>query len=141
MLRITCDTNTLISGFLFKGKEKKLLELIAENKVQLYLSNEVISEFSRVLKYPRLVSKYASHSEIMDTLLELSHIVESAQKIDLIKEDPTDNKVLECAMAAKAKYIISGDNHLLKIKRNTQKNESLIDFSSTQRKNIFSSNS
>jgi hypothetical protein len=39
------------------------------------------------------------------------------EKIAIIRDDPADNKVLECAIAAGAKFIITGDKHLLKLKK------------------------
>ena len=44
------------------------------------------------------------------------HVVEPKEEIKFIKEDPKDNIILECALAAKAGYIVSGDKHLLKLK-------------------------
>ncbi len=43
--------------------------------------------------------------------------LEPTEKLDIIKDDPDDNKFLECAFAASAEYIISGDEHLLSLKR------------------------
>jgi len=57
MLTVVCDTNIPVSGFLFNGNERRLLELIAEGKVKLFLSDEIIAEFSRVMRYPRLSSR------------------------------------------------------------------------------------
>ncbi|GAG74095.1 unnamed protein product, partial [marine sediment metagenome] len=41
--------------------------------------------------------------------------VKTKKKLDIIKEDPEDNKVLECALFGKADYIVTGDKHLLKL--------------------------
>jgi len=56
-------------------------------------------------------------TERISLFLEIIKLVEPKAKINEIKEDPTDNKFLECAVEAKADYIISGDKHLLKIKK------------------------
>ena len=36
--------------------------------------------------------------------------------MNVIKEDPEDNRVLECAVSANADFVISGDSHLLSLK-------------------------
>ena len=43
--------------------------------------------------------------------------VEPTQRIDAITEDPSDNRILECAAVVKSEYLITGDNHLLKLKQ------------------------
>ena len=43
-------------------------------------------------------------------------IVEPDWVIDIVKEDPDDNRVLECALASKSEYILTYDNHLLNLK-------------------------
>ena len=61
MKRIVCDTNILVSGFLFKGNERELLDKVSEEKVQLFMSQEIINEFSRVLSYLKIKPRYTSH--------------------------------------------------------------------------------
>lgn len=43
-------------------------------------------------------------------------LVESKEKVNVVKEDPDDNIIIECALVSKSKYIITYDKHLLKIK-------------------------
>jgi predicted nucleic acid-binding protein len=45
-----------------------------------------------------------------------SQIVYPKKKLNIVKKDPSDNKILECALEAKASFVISGDRHLLEIK-------------------------
>ena len=52
----------------------------------------------------------------MTRLINHCEIFEPRKKLNIIKSDPADNKVLECTLGAKAQYIISGDNHLLRLK-------------------------
>ena len=49
-------------------------------------------------------------------VISYSEIVYPKEKVNVVKEDPKDNMVLECAIACKADYIITGDKHLLKLK-------------------------
>ena len=58
-------------------------------------------------------------AEAQETIAWISHIadvVEPKQAVEAIKDDPDDNRVLECAIAARSDYIVSGDKHLLTVK-------------------------
>ena len=52
----------------------------------------------------------------VNLLLAYSEIIEPKIKANAVPEDPKDNMVIECALSAGADYIITGDNHLLKLK-------------------------
>jgi len=114
---IVCDTNILISATHFPGSSPdEVINLVREGSIELAISPEILSEFERVLK-----KKFgASKEEIKETtgsIKEMAVIVKPTEKINLIKQDPTDNKILECALKAKADYIISGDTkHLQPLK-------------------------
>jgi predicted nucleic acid-binding protein len=45
----------------------------------------------------------------------MSGVTASAQKLNVIADDPDDNKIIECAVAAGADVIVSGDKHLLRL--------------------------
>lgn len=88
MARIVCDTNILVSGFLFNGNEKKPISFAADKKVELYSSNELIEEFERVLLYPKLAPRCASHSEIKETFLKICKTVTPKIKVEIVKKRP-----------------------------------------------------
>jgi hypothetical protein len=84
----------------------------------------LISEFRRVLDYPR-VRRYLKQSpeEIEIFLKRLSFVavvVEPEITLNVIDEDPADNRVLECAVVGNAAYIVSGNFHLLNLKEYQQ---------------------
>ncbi|MFA6329665.1 MAG: putative toxin-antitoxin system toxin component, PIN family [Candidatus Micrarchaeia archaeon] len=114
--KIVCDTNTLVSGFLWKGKEYLLLSGVLERKAVLFTSPALLSEFARVLEYPKLRPLIPNPAELTGKLESTAVFVEPKEAVEIIKEDPDDNKVLECALAAGADFIVSGDNHLLKLR-------------------------
>lgn len=120
MIRVVFDTNTIISGFLFKGNESKLLRIVEVGGLKLYTSKELLCEIQKVLEYPKiqklLVDAGLSGEEMTGKVSELSQVISPKSKIGFIKEDPEDNRILECAADANAQYIISGDNHLLRLK-------------------------
>lgn len=115
-MKIVCDSNIIVSGFLFRGNESRLLELVDERKMQNFISKKIIEEIARVLAYPKLKTTYEEREKIISKLIEISIIAEPKRQINAVKEDPADNKFIECAVEANADYIISGDKHLLKLK-------------------------
>ncbi|MBA7617882.1 hypothetical protein ES703_25200 [subsurface metagenome] len=113
MKKVVLDTNVIISAIIFGGKPRAVLESAMRGNIRLCISEEILDETERVLKRP----KFNYPSEIIKLITnELTFIGDSitpSQKISLIKSDPADNKVLECALEADADYIITGDTHLL----------------------------
>ena len=53
----------------------------------------------------------------IEKIVSLSTIIKPVEKLIIVKDDPDDNKVLECAKAGKVDFVISNDNHLLKLKK------------------------
>ncbi len=75
-----------------------------------------MTELSEVFKSGKLNLPTAYIDSFEEELLRVATLVVPSKKIDIIKEDPDDNKVLECAIEGNVDYIISGDRHLLKLK-------------------------
>lgn len=119
MIRITVDTNVLVSATFWYGASCRIIELVEQGKVELVLSEAIIQEFSAVLEYEEIKKKIVNKKLLMlrtvEKLVFMSTIVVPAIKIAVVKEDPDDNKILECAVAGDVNYLISKDNHLLKI--------------------------
>ncbi len=117
MLKVTADTNILISATITKGNEFELLKLAKLRKIELILSPHILKEFIEVISR----SKFGfSQDQIVNSfkqIISISTIVMPSSKINAIKDDPDDNRILECAEAGKADYIISGDDHLLNLKK------------------------
>lgn len=120
-MRIVLDTNTILSGLLWHGNEEKLLKEIDRGRVQMYLSEEIFDEVTNVLRRKKLqdiLSKAnLSEDELIEQITRKGNFIKPKTKINVITEDSEDNKILECAVEAKAKYIVSGDKHLLKLKK------------------------
>ena len=114
--KVVIDTNILISGFGWKGKPKKILKLIETRKIKNFTSLDIIEEVKRVVSYTKLGFTGDLQAEIIEFIYFYSEIVKPKERLDIVKEDPDDNKFLECAVEAKAKYIISGNRHLLNLK-------------------------
>lgn len=121
IMRVVLDTNVLISGLFWKGKAAKILDLAEKGEITICFTEEILDEVTRVLSYPRIFKHLQKADlKIEDVLQCLTRQVEfyqdSIQLRNVIREDPADNKFLSCALVSQAKYIISGDHHLLKLK-------------------------
>ena len=114
MKRVVADTNVLVSALQFGGKPKQLLELAIDGQVDLAVSEAIIAETLRVLrnKFGRAPDWVA---ETDRQLRVVTRLVQPTDRIQAIEVDPTDDRILECAVAAEAEVIVSGDTHLLSL--------------------------
>ena len=122
MLKVVLDTNQFISGAISKeGPPARLLKAWREHAYIIITSREILKEIERVLRYPRIKKKYRLKDEEIKSILALIEheavVLPEIPQIDVIKEDPDDNKILACALEVKANYIVSGDRHLLNLGR------------------------
>ena len=115
-MKIVLDTNVLVSGFLWKGNESKIIIKCIEGKLKNYTSLDILEEFERVLAYEKFQLTSREIEGLISKVIFFSIIIIPEIKVHIIKEDLTDNIFLECALAGSVNYIVSGDNHLLKLK-------------------------
>jgi len=113
MLKLTLDTNVLVSATIIEGKQYEILKLVKLGKVKLVISAEIIEEFKEVISREKFGFSEEQVDEAVREILDIAEIVIPQVKIDAIKEDPDDKIVLECALEGEVDYIISGDEHLL----------------------------
>src|SRR3989338_11404400 len=115
-MAVTFDTNVLLSATLWDGSvaQKLLVDLIRQN-VTINSTTEILTEYQKVLKRDFGFSD-KEITEIIEKVLSFITLVNPAIKIDIVKDDPDDNKIVECALESKSNYIITYDNHLLKLK-------------------------
>ena len=115
-MNVTVDTNFLISSSMWDNSvaHRLLLKLI-ENNAKIYTTKEILEEFSKVL---RRDFKYNDEEviEMVNIVLSFISLVVIKNKINVVKEDPDDDKIIECAIESNSEYILTYDNHLLKIK-------------------------
>jgi len=116
VLGVTADTNVYVSALVFGGKPLRILELAAQGLVRLSISASILEETIRVLG-DKFQWEDAALREVDATLRSIAEIVSPTQAVDVIKSDPPDNRVLECAAEAKSDYIVSGDRDLLRLRR------------------------
>lgn len=117
MLRVTADTNIFISGLNFAGIPRRILNLAESGAICLAVSDEILDEVTRVLRREKFGWPEVEIERAIAQISRFTKHVESKQRIDAIAEDPTDDRILECAVASRSEYLVTGDNHLLKIGR------------------------
>lgn len=115
--RVVFDTNIYISAIVFGGSPRILLEMARSKDIELYTSKAILLELSR-----KLIEKFdwdtESTSEVISGIGVFANVVSPSKKLHVIKQDDTDNRILECADVSKADFIVSGDKrHILPLKK------------------------
>jgi len=117
MLKVVLDTNVLISAILFGGKPRQILEKAIRGEIRLCLSEPILEELKGVLQRSKFDYSPEMTQFILTELMGIADFVNPSETINDVLEDPEDNRILECAVEAKANYVVSGDFHLLKLSR------------------------
>jgi putative PIN family toxin of toxin-antitoxin system len=114
MLKVVLDTNVIVSALNFPGKPAEVFDLAIEGVIANITSVHIITEVRNIL-----ASKFSwqpAEAEDAGTLLGFfSKTVTPKRRLKVISHEP-DNRILECAVAGKADFIISGDHHLTDLK-------------------------
>ena len=115
MTKVVVDTNVFISSF-FGGNPRKIIDLWKTGEIVLCLSRPIVDEYVEVLSRLGLQNE-GELKELLDIFAKGLNVLFSATtpSLNVIEEDPDDNKFIECAVALKSSYIISGDKHLKSI--------------------------
>lgn len=115
--KIILDTNILISALGWSGNERRIFEMFINKEFDVFISSKQLYEIKRVMDYPKFKFTENQKSAFLTLLSEAAIIHDTNLNLDIIKEDAEDNIFLELAFEVDADYIISGDYHLLKLKR------------------------
>ena len=122
MPRVVLDANVFVSAFIRPdGPPGQLLRLcIEEQAFELVVSDSILEELRRSLAYPR-VQKYisASNHELEAWVAAIGLIatpVAGVVRHAVIAADPDDDKYIAAALDGRAKFVVSGDRHLLDLK-------------------------
>lgn len=120
-MRLVLDTNTVVSGLLWKGGEHRLVAMVRDRNVAAcYSSAHLVAELADVLSRGKLARAVAasglSSDELMSRYLDVVRIVVPAEITVAARADRDDDHVLACALGAQADLIVSGDSDLLNLK-------------------------
>ncbi len=114
MLSATADTNIDIPVLNFGGPPLHFLDLARAGTIRLDISEPILQEALRVLgdKFQWEASRV---KEAEALITGFKQRVTPSQTLNVIKEDPPDNRILECAIEASSDFIVSGDKDLLRV--------------------------
>jgi putative PIN family toxin of toxin-antitoxin system len=116
MLKVVLDTNIYISAFNFGGIPLEILTLGIRKEVAIFVSPLILEEIEGVLRN-KFKWQLKRIQEAITAIQQYAQLVHPKERINLIKEDEPDNRVLECASEAEAYLIVSGDSHLQRLKK------------------------
>ena len=114
MTRVVADTNIFISALMFGGLPGSFLDLAFLRSFELVTSPILLDELDEKLRLKFGLSS-GDADRVRAKLEDTALVVTPDLVLNVITEDPDDDRVLECAVAGEAEYIVSGDKHLLRL--------------------------
>ncbi len=115
-LKVVIDTNVLISSIFWGGNEAKLMEAVEKGVLEAYTSSHILAELERTLLSSKFKLRKDDVSSFLGYFTALMRVIVPKSTTNVISEDPTDNRIIECALEIKADLAVSGDRHLLALK-------------------------
>jgi len=107
------DTNVLVSAWFWEGNESKIVELVERGLLLGYTSAQMTDELRSALAHPKFQLSERDISIAMGYYELILRTIEPRIGVNAIHGDPSDNKILACAISVRADVIITGDRHLL----------------------------
>jgi putative PIN family toxin of toxin-antitoxin system len=115
-VRIVPDANVCISGLLWTGIPHKLFQIAETGDLVFMTTPAIVEEVREALVRPKLAARIAALSssvgEIIESLLSIVEVIQEPRIEPVILQDPDDDKIIACAVASRARWIVSGDSHL-----------------------------
>ena len=109
MIRVVLDTNVVVSAHInLEGLEASVLDLVFQKRLDLFVSEPVLAEYGLVLGRPRLHLNPLRVERSLAEIRKISTIVEPTRSVSAAA-NPTDNRFLECAEAASADFLVTGN--------------------------------
>jgi putative PIN family toxin of toxin-antitoxin system len=120
-LRLVIDTNVLISAALKPAGLQRTVLLIALTKpTRVYVSRPILEEYRLVLARPELGIRKGVRQQLLQLIKNRSYAVVPARRLE-VASDPDDNIFVECADAARADYLVTGNQkHFPRFWKNTK---------------------
>ncbi len=118
ILRVVLDTNIFISGIFWEGNYcSQIIDAWRRSKIKLVSSIEMVQELVETMRDFKIEMPTEMIEEWRKMIIENSIVVVPTEKMDIVKNDPSDNKFFEAAVIGKVEYIVSQDKkHVLAIK-------------------------
>ena len=116
MIRIVLDTNVIVSALAFGGLPRTVLELAAAGHCRFFYSEPIQDEVRRVLA-EKMHWTPAMLQKALPVLWGTGKLVIPRITVAAVAKDPDDDRIVECALAASAGFIVSGDRDLLDLRQ------------------------
>ncbi len=110
-LRVVLDSNVLFSGISWFGNPRLIRRLARQGKFTAITSEFILGEVRKALVEDLDFTEEQAERKV-DKIRRFSKVVRPREKIEVIRDDPSDNKILACARRSKASFIVTGDRHL-----------------------------
>jgi putative PIN family toxin of toxin-antitoxin system len=108
-LRLVIDSNILVSAALKPdGLQRTVLVLATTKPARFYVTNAILAEYREVLARPEFKIHRGLRQQLLQLIRNHAQLVKAARAIQ-VANDPDDDKFLECADAARADYLITGN--------------------------------
>jgi len=114
VISATLDTSVYIRALHFGGPATVIMGHARAGAIRIDISDAIVAETIRVLRDKFQWDGYSLH-DARGKLLALGNHVSPTETLHVIKEDPNDDRILECAATAKSDFIISEDKDLLRL--------------------------
>ncbi|MFB0535173.1 MAG: putative toxin-antitoxin system toxin component, PIN family [Anaerolineae bacterium] len=121
MIKAVFDINVLVRIALGRTPAARLLRAVWENRgFTLVISEEILDELALVMHYPRIAERYnfteTDWRNFESALRGTAIMVPGMYFVERIEADPSDDKLLACALEGQADYLVSDDPHLRDLK-------------------------
>ena len=112
--RVVLDTNVTISALLWRGAPYRVVLLAKAKVIQAVYCDEMLGELTEKLREKFHFDESRIRAAVYQ-IRQYTERVEIARILQVVKDDPDDDKFVECAIAGNARWLVSGDQHLLDI--------------------------
>ena len=114
VISATLDTSVYIRALHFGGPATVIMGHARAGNIRIDISDAILAETIRVLRDKFQWDGYSLH-DARGKLLAVGNYVTPTETLQIVKEDPADDRILECAAAAKSDFIVSEDKDLLRL--------------------------
>jgi len=116
-MRVVLDTNVLLSALVFPGsKPDEVLAFVRRGEVELFLSPFILAELERIL-FEKFRFTARQTADRVAAIRRMATIIEPTARVVLVVTKDDDNRILECALAVRVDYLVTGDKeHLLPLR-------------------------
>jgi uncharacterized protein len=110
--KVVIDTNVFISAYGWGGTPLKVVQLLEKEVIRNCVSEKILEELHNAIAYRKIAFPVNLQTDILEYVLAYSDVYETKKRF-AVTPDPDDNRFIECAISANAKFIITGDKSFL----------------------------